>query len=42
MSYSAQIYFKKHIATAQDAFLFIDKVKTHLLKQSLLNLKNGF
>ena len=42
MSYSAQIYFKKHITTAQDAFLFIDKVKNSFTQIEFIKLKEWF
>lgn len=42
MSYSAQIYFKKHIKTAHDAFLFIQKVKDSFTQTEFIKLKEWF
>lgn len=42
MSYSAQIYFKKHIASASDAFAFIDKVKKTFTQTEFIKLKEWF
>ena len=42
MSYSTQIYFKKHIKTAHDAFLFIQKVKDSFTQTEFIKLKEWF
>ena len=42
MSYSAKLYFKKHIATAHEAFLFIDKLKKTFTQTEFIKLKGWF